>query len=206
MKKLFHNYNFNGEKIIPANNKFWSKPKVTKHRIRNTIYRFSIFALMSTFLFNGAYDNIESNGISTYEYQSEIETERLVEPINIIEPINYIDSKCEVINESEYEKVLYHAINYSDILHLSKAKIYDKLATESDNQFSINSINYVLDNINVDWKENALNNAKDYINKNNENGTLSKEFIYYLLISEYGGKFTEEEAQYAIDNIEMIIN
>jgi hypothetical protein len=32
--------------------------------------------------------------------------------------------------------------------------------------------------------------------------SMSKDAVYEQLISEYGGQFTEEQAQYAIDNLE----
>ena len=49
----------------------------------------------------------------------------------------------------------------------------------------------------ADSNANALAIAEDY----SENMHMSKAGIYDQLISEYGEQFTEEEAQYAIDNI-----
>lgn len=45
--------------------------------------------------------------------------------------------------------------------------------------------------------KNALKQAESYANKMH----LSKKGVYDQLTSEYGGKFTPEEAQYAIDNL-----
>ncbi len=49
----------------------------------------------------------------------------------------------------------------------------------------------------ADWNANALVKAESY----SENMHMSKLGIYDQLISEYGEQFTEEEAQYAVDNI-----
>ena len=49
----------------------------------------------------------------------------------------------------------------------------------------------------ADFKENALKKAKTY----SETMHMSKAAIYDQLISEYGEQFTEEEAQYAVDNL-----
>ena len=54
-----------------------------------------------------------------------------------------------------------------------------------------------MDNIVFDWKENALKKAQSYA----ETMNMSDSAIYEQLISEYGEKFTPEEAQYAIDNL-----
>ena len=55
-----------------------------------------------------------------------------------------------------------------------------------------------IDNLDADYKANALAQAKSYQNTMN----MSKNAIYDQLTSEYGGKFTAEEAQYAIDNLQ----
>ena len=50
----------------------------------------------------------------------------------------------------------------------------------------------------LDWKANALEKAKTY----SDTMYMSKLGVYNQLISEYGEKFTEEEAQYAVDNVD----
>ena len=55
---------------------------------------------------------------------------------------------------------------------------------------------YAIDNVNADWKENALKTAKSY----QEHADMSTGAIYDQLISEFE-QFTPEEAQYAIDNL-----
>ena len=81
---------------------------------------------------------------------------------------------------------------------MSKQAIYDQLTSEYGEQFSEDAAQYAIDNMEADWKANALEKAKDY----QENMNMSKNAIYDQLTSEYGEKFTAEEAQYAIDNLE----
>ena len=55
-----------------------------------------------------------------------------------------------------------------------------------------------MDNLDADWNANALAKAKEY----QKLMAMSASAIYDQLTSDYGEKFTEEEAQYAIDNLE----
>ena len=57
---------------------------------------------------------------------------------------------------------------------------------------------YAIDNVEADWNENALAKAKEY----QEAMNMSNSAIYDQLTSDYGEKFTEEEAQYAVDNLD----
>jgi len=50
----------------------------------------------------------------------------------------------------------------------------------------------------ADWNANALAKAKSY----QQTMSMSKSAIYDQLISQYGEKFTEEQAQYAIDHLD----
>lgn len=55
-----------------------------------------------------------------------------------------------------------------------------------------------MENLVADYKANALHKAKSY----QDNMAMSTSAIYDQLVSEYGEQFTEEEAQYAIDNLD----
>ena len=54
-----------------------------------------------------------------------------------------------------------------------------------------------VDNVQADWKANALEKAKSY----QKTMSMSPEAIRDQLVSEYGEKFTAEEADYAIANL-----
>ena len=78
---------------------------------------------------------------------------------------------------------------------LSKNSTYEQLVSEEG--YSNASSIYAVENLDIDWKQNALIKADLF----NSTLDLSKEEIYNRLISSTE-KFTAEEAQYAIDNIE----
>ena len=78
---------------------------------------------------------------------------------------------------------------------MSKQGLYDQLTSEFE-QFTPEAAQYAIDNVNADWKENALKTAKSY----QEYADMSTSAIYDQLISDFE-QFTPEEAQYAIDNL-----
>ena len=96
----------------------------------------------------------------------------------------------------EYRSVMEKAKFYSDVLNMSKARMYEELTAGCG--FTAEEAQYAVDNVKVDWKENALKTAKTY-----EDKSMSKAAMYDQLTSEYVDMFTEEEAQYAVDNIEV---
>ena len=57
---------------------------------------------------------------------------------------------------SEYKSALKKAENYSDTMHMSKAGIYNQLTSEYGEKFAAEAAQYAMDNLEVDWKENAL--------------------------------------------------
>ena len=61
-----------------------------------------------------------------------------------------------------------------------------------------NSTEETIDNIPREYR-NALKSAKNYISMM----PMSKKGLYNQLTSDFGDKFTEEEAQYAVDNLEV---
>lgn len=117
-----------------------------------------------------------------------------------------VESKEDIVAEeekeesvpTEYKSALKQAKTYSDMMHMSKAGIYDQLTSEYGGQFTEEAAQYAIDNVEADWNENALKSAETY----QETMAMSPAAIYDQLVSQYGGQFTEEEAQYAIDNLE----
>lgn len=81
---------------------------------------------------------------------------------------------------------------------MSKQRIYDQLISEYGEGFSTADAQYAIDHLeDIDWAENALVTAKNYYN----NMHMSKNKVYDQLVSNYGEKFTAEEAQYAVDHL-----
>ena len=82
---------------------------------------------------------------------------------------------------------------FSESLHLSKEKLKEDLVNHS--KFPEKVAQYAVDNLEVNWKEEALAKAQRF----QETLHLSKEQLKDTLVNHQ--KFTEEEAQYAIDNL-----
>ena len=70
----------------------------------------------------------------------------------------------------DYTSALNSAESYSEIMHMSKAGIYDQLTSEYGDQFSAEAAQYAVDNMTADWNANALATAENY----NETMHMSK--------------------------------
>lgn len=111
------------------------------------------------------------------------------------EPV--VEEPAEPAVPVEYANALIKAQTYSEIMHMSKAGIYDQLTSEYGEKFSPEAGQYAVDTMSADWNANALAKAKDY----QESMAMSPDAIRDQLTSEYGEKFTAEEADYAIANL-----
>lgn len=89
------------------------------------------------------------------------------------------------------------AQSYSEMMHMSKAGIYDQLTSEYGEQFEPGAAQYAIDNVKADWNANALAKAKDY----QETMSMSPAAIHDQLTSEYGEQFLPSEADYAIAHL-----
>ena len=98
----------------------------------------------------------------------------------------------------EYQNALSKAYDYSDIMYMSKAGIYDQLTSEYGEGFPDDAAQYAIDNIDADWNYQAIQNSKIY----DEEIAMSKDAVYNQIKTEYGEKFTKEQAQYAVDHLE----
>lgn len=109
--------------------------------------------------------------------------------------------KTEVVESNktprEYISALESAMSYSEMMHMSKAGIYDQLTSQYGDKFSDEAAQYAVDNLKVDYKSNALESAKNY----QDTMSMSAEGIRDQLTSQYGEKFTQEEADYAIEHL-----
>ncbi|MBX3077859.1 MAG: Ltp family lipoprotein [Cryobacterium sp.] len=97
----------------------------------------------------------------------------------------------------EFKSALIKAGSYSEIMHMSKAAIYDQLTSQYGEKFSPEAAQYAVDNVKADWNANALAKAKSY----QEEMAMSPEAIRDQLTSEYGEKFTAAQADYAIRHL-----
>lgn len=122
------------------------------------------------------------------------DTNLLVNVAPSSEPESLVDDSVP----TEYRSALASAESYSELMHMSKAGIYNQLTSEYGEQFSPEAAQYAIDNMQADWNENALKTAQNYSDQMH----MSKAGIYDQLISEYGEQFTESEARYAVDHVQ----
>ncbi len=95
-----------------------------------------------------------------------------------------------------YNAALSKAKSYNSSLRLSKKALYDQLTWYG---FSSSAAQYAIDHLNADYKANALIKAREY----RKNTNLSKTKIYERLTSPWSGQFTKEEANYAIQKLNL---
>ncbi|MFK3676921.1 Ltp family lipoprotein [Microbacterium sp. NPDC090218] len=112
------------------------------------------------------------------------------------EPVKEEEPEAPAV-PAEHASALTKAQQYSDIMHMSKAGLYDQLTSEYGEKFTAEAAQYAVDNVKADWNANALAKAKDY----QETMAMSPSAIHDQLVSEYGEKFTVAEADYAIANL-----
>ncbi len=102
----------------------------------------------------------------------------------------------------EYINALHDAYEYSTDDHMSKQAIYEELTDAYyGDKFSPEAAKYAVENMNVDWFQNALEMAKSYYYDEDLNWSKN-EIREELSDMEHGDKFTLEEAQYAIDHLD----
>ena len=141
--------------------------------------------------------NSSSNSESTAAIESTISENVDTIGSNAAEVETTATPETEINVPTEYKSALKKAESYSNMMHMSKAGIYNQLTSEYGEKFSPEAAQYAVDNLNADWNANALAKAEDYSNTMH----MSKAGVYDQLISEYGEKFTQEEADYAIANL-----
>lgn len=100
--------------------------------------------------------------------------------------------------DKEFKLALSKVQIYSKHMYMSRDAIFRQLTSKHGDAFPNDVAEYVLENINIDYKENALKKANSY--KKDKN--MKKEDIKEILLSNHGDRFTIEETKYALDNLE----
>ena len=63
---------------------------------------------------------------------------------------------------AEYRAALRSAQTYSDMMHMSKAGLYEQLVSEYGEKFPEDAAQYAIDNLDADWNGNTLAQAENY--------------------------------------------
>lgn len=105
------------------------------------------------------------------------------------------ESKEKSNNPPEHTNALIKAEQYIKSSNFSKEKLYAQLIFE---KYPQESARYAVENIEVDWNEQALMQAKKY----QESQSMALGDLRNQLTSSNGEGFTSEEAEYAIQHID----
>lgn len=93
------------------------------------------------------------------------------------------------------------AEDYLRLTSFSRKGLIDQLSSEYGDKFPREdaefAVSYLEQRGMVDWKEQAVQSAKDYLNLT----SFSREGLIDQLSSEYGDQYTREEAEYAADQV-----
>lgn len=103
-------------------------------------------------------------------------------------------AQVEKNKEKEKKEALDKAKSYDKSLNLSYNAMEKKLLEED---FSEEAVKYALSNVDIDWKQNALEKAKEYA----KTPLVSRTFISQKLRYEDG--FHDDQVNYAIDNVDV---
>jgi hypothetical protein len=98
----------------------------------------------------------------------------------------------------EYRNALKKGISYATRMHMSKARVYHQLTSQYGEKFSQEAAQWAISHMSdIDWKKEAAIKGKSYYEKMN----MSKQAVYDQLCSEHGEMFTQEEAAYAVSQL-----
>lgn len=93
------------------------------------------------------------------------------------------------------------AKNYLDMAGFSKQGLIDQLSSEYGDNYPLEvaefAVNAIEENGEVDWVEECKESAKAYL----EFSSFSKQGLIEQLTSEYGDKYTQEEAEAAVEEV-----
>lgn len=98
----------------------------------------------------------------------------------------------------EHRNALRSAENYLDFTSFSEAGLLEQLTSEYADKFTPEQAQYAVDNVDVDYTEEAKQAAASY----QELSSMSREELISQLSSEYGDGFTYDQAVAGADSLE----
>lgn len=97
----------------------------------------------------------------------------------------------------EHSNAKKRAESYLKSGHFSYDGLYQQLTSEYGEGFPPDAAQYAMDNIEVDWNEEAVEAAESYLSWS----AMSRSDLLQQLTSEYGEGFTQEQAEYAVNAV-----
>lgn len=119
-----------------------------------------------------------------------------VEEATIADTVTMVEEGTMTEDVAISDTIMELAVTYNTSLHLSKQGLYEHLLNYDKMKITEEEAQYAVDNIDADFKENAVKTAKAYKSYMG----MSGQEIYDMLRSDVD-KFTTEEARYAIEHM-----
>ena len=161
------------------------------------IYKRVWFIILCILVLIGIIGSIAGGGDETEDVNSNNDTaiETTIEATETEAPDPTADYTME-------EKNCYEAaMNYLDFMGFSKRGLIDQLSSEYGDNYPKETAEKVVNDIEaaglVNWEEQAERSAKNYL----DTMSFSKEELIDQLSSEYGDKYTREEAEAAVEAV-----
>lgn len=160
-----------------------TEEKKAKSKTKRRHYLIFVWIIVVVFLILKSLDsNLKTNEEKIAEYKQELaqieEAKKDAVPKEFLNALSKAKIYCEMWKSKEW--------------------IFEQLTSKAWEWFWEDSANYAIENIDCDYKENALKMWKIYF----EEMKMSKNRVKEQLTSKAWEKFTEEEAQFAINNLE----
>lgn len=112
--------------------------------------------------------------------------------VQYLEDNDLVDWQAEAVESAQ---------SYLELSGFSRAGLIDQLSSEYGDKYTAEeaaaAVQHLEDSSLVDWKEEAVQAAQSYL----EYSEFSREGLIDQLTSEYGDKFTAEEAEYAVSQV-----
>ncbi|MBP3951139.1 Ltp family lipoprotein [Bacillus suaedae] len=138
---------------------------------------------------------IENEADAIADEETEVEETEEVAEEEVVEVEPAEQEPAEV--PREFQNALRSAQNYVDIMPFSEKGLFEQLTSEYGDQYPDDAAQYAIENVEVDYNEEALEAAKTY----QEISPMSDQQLLDQLASEYGDQYTKEQAQYALENL-----
>ncbi|MDE5412412.1 Ltp family lipoprotein [Alkalihalobacterium chitinilyticum] len=141
-------------------------------------------------------EEAEELEIDTETTDEEVEVTDEVEEAKEVDEVEPAEQEAADVPR-EYRNALRAAENYISFMPFSEKGLFQQLSSEYGDQYPEDAAQYAIENIEVDYNEQALKAAINYL----DIMPMSDQELFDQLTSEYGDQYTNEQAQYAIDNL-----
>ena len=152
----------------------------------NAIKSAKSYLSFSGFSKQGLIDQLSS------EYGDQFPVEDAKYAVDFLESIGFVDWKEQAIKSAK---------SYLDFSSFSKQGLIDQLSSDYGDKYTKDiaaaAVDYLEQNGMVDWKEQAAKSAKKYLDFT----SFSRQGLIDQLTSEYGDKFTLEQAEYGVSQV-----